>query len=264
MPVSKTNRTYASRYKTDVSVDQTTNTGFDSTARLLVSGDGASSAVSLSDDQLKVKAINDDTTGTFTVSKNAGNFILSVDTDNDLVKAGLSQVNALTLFKDMGLFAFSPTAGVHNPLIANNMMFSHNGTDIEEDTSMFSSGTDPAETLDLSTNGTAIVAVACYWYLENNITLDSVRCIATSAGSNTLKFHLFAYTLDVSSNLGDLSGGTVHAHDHSVTTTNTSLKTELLTLDEADIDANKIVIGFVESNATDDVTVALNIQYHIR
>ena len=36
MPTSKTGKTYASRYKTDVSVDQSTNVGFDATTRLIV------------------------------------------------------------------------------------------------------------------------------------------------------------------------------------------------------------------------------------
>ena len=50
MGVSKTSKPYSDRYKTDVSVSQTTNTGFDATTRKLCSGDGADSSMSASDD----------------------------------------------------------------------------------------------------------------------------------------------------------------------------------------------------------------------
>ena len=127
--------------------------------------------------------------GTLLCKNSGGSNILAVDTTNSKVLAGASQVNSLTLFKEMGLYDFSPTAGYHNPLVANNMMFSDSGVDIAEDQSMFSNGADPATSLDLSANGTPKTAVACYWYLENDITLDSVRFMATADGGATLNFH---------------------------------------------------------------------------
>ena len=263
MPISKENRTYASRFKTDVSVDQTTNTGFDSTTRLLVSGDGASSAASLSDDVLSVKPVNDNTTGTMLVQNSGGSNILSVDTTNSLVKAGASQLNTLTLFKEMGLYEFSPsTSGYHYPLIANQMgMQGAEALTFDND---WGNGADPATTLDVSGLTDPENAIAIYWYLENNITLDTVRFLARADDTSTLNFHLFAYALDTSSNHGDLSGGVVHANG-TVDATSTTIKTGTLTLDTADIDANKVVIGFVEnSGATHDLSVSFNIKYHIR
>ena len=130
---------------------------------------------------------------------------------------------------------------------------------------MFANGTDPATVLDLSANGTPMVAVACYWLLDNNITLDSVTYMATTDASDTLEFHLFSYTLkSIAPNAGDLSDGTLNAHVHSVATTSTSLSAGTLTLDAADIDASKVVIGFVESDSSTDITCTLNIKYHIR
>ena len=262
MGISKTNKTYASRFKTDVSVDQTTNTGFDSTTRLLVSGDGASSAASLSDDVLSVKPVNDNTTGTMLVQNSGGSNIFSVDTTNSLVKVGASQVNTLTLFKEMGLYDFSPAIGYHYPLIANTMFIPTGATAFASD-SDWGNGADPTTTLDLSGLTQQENAIAVYWYLENNITLDAIRFMATADDSDTLNFHLFAYDLDVSSKHGDLSGGVVHANG-TVAATATTVKTGTLTLDTADIDANKIVIGFVESDSTTDLSVSFNIQYHIR
>ena len=263
MGVSKQNKTYASRYKTDVSVSQTSNTGFDSTTRKLCSGDGADSAASLSDDVLSVQPVNDDTTGTMIVKNQGGSNILSVDTTNSKVLMGASQVPP-TLFKEMGLYDFSPTAGYHYPLIANTMFIPTGATAFAGDND-WGNGTDPATTLDLTGLTSQENAIAVYWYLENDITLDSVRWMATADGSSLLFFHLFAYTLDTSSQHGDLSGGVVHANSFANLATSSTIKTGTFTLDEADIDAGKVVVGFVENSTdTSDVTISFNIKYHIR
>ena len=260
---SKEGRTYSSFYKNGPQIRQTSNTGIDSTTRILEDGAGNSTSISLSDDVLSVQPVNDDSSATLVCKTKSGSNILSVDTSSSKVLLGASQVPP-TLFKEMGLYDFSPTAGVHNPLIANNMMFSDSGDDIIGDVSMFSNGTDPASTLDLSANGTEKIAVAVYWYLDNNITLDSVRYTVTTDGSDTLNFHVESYTLDTSSNHGDLSAGTTCASVHSVTSDANTLRTGTLALDSADIDAGKVVIGFVESDSTTDITCTLNIKYHIR
>jgi len=262
MGVSKTNQTYASRYKTDLSVSQTSNVGIDSTARTICSGDGADSAISLSNDVLNVKPQNDNGTRTFAVQDSGSTPILKVHTVNGLVGIGTGQIPANTQFKTMGLYDFSTTAGYHNPLVANNMMFSDSGDDIVQDVSMFGNGADPATTLDISADGTPKVAVACYWYLQAGITLDDVRYVATADASVTLNFHLFSY--NISGTTGDLSNGTVHANA-SASATNTTAKTGTFSLDEADIDINRVVIGFVENvTDTNDVTVSFQIKYHTR
>ena len=259
---SKTGKTPASYYKSDVSVDQSTNVGFDSTTRSIISGDGAKSSISLSDDVLSVQPVTDNTTGTMLVKNQGGSNILSVDTTNSKVLLGASQVPP-TLFKEMGLYDFSPTAGYHYPLIANTMFIPTGATAFAGDND-WGNGTDPATTLNVSGLTAQENAVAVYWYLENDITLDSVRFMATADGGVSLNFHLFAYTLDTSSNHGDLSSGVVHANG-TVDATNATVKTGTFTLDTADIDAGKVVVGFVE-NVTDtsDVTVSFNIKYHIR
>ena len=258
---SKTGKTPASYYKSDVSVDQSTNVGFDSTTRSIISGDGAKSSMSASDDVLSVQPVNDNG-NTLLVKNQGGSNILSVDTTNSKVLLGASQVPP-TLFKEMGLYDFSPTAGYHYPLIANTMFIPTGATAFAGDND-WGNGTDPATTLDISGLTAQENTVAVYWYLENNITLDSVRFMATADGSATLNFHLFGYTLDTSSNHGDLSSGVVHANG-TVDATNATVKTGTFTLDTADIDAGKVVVGFVE-NVTDtsDVTVSFNIKYHIR
>ena len=250
-------------YKNDLAINQTGNTGVDATTRLVHDGAGQSTSISLSDDVLSVQPITDNTVATMLVKNQGGSNILAVDTTNSRVLCGSAQVNSLTLFKEMGIYDFSPIAGYHHPLVSSNMFIPTGATAFAQDAD-WGNGTDPSSTLDVSGLTNQENAIAIYWYLENDITLDSVRYIATADGSVTLNFHLFSYTLDVSSSHGDLSAGTVQANATVVATADT-VKTGTFTLDEADIDADKVVIGFVENvTNTNDVSCSLQIKYHIR
>ena len=256
-------KTFNTYFKNILGMDQSTNAGVDATTRKVQDGLGQNTAISLSDDVLKVTPNNDNSGSTFGVNTVSGDPVLFVDTTNKVVKIGASEANALTLFKEMGLYDFSPsTAGYHFPLIAQTMFAPTGATAFAADED-WGNGTDPATTLDVSGLTNAHQAIACYWYLENNITLDLVRFHAIGEGSVTLNFHLFAYDLDTSSNYGDLSGGVVHAN--ATLSATTAPKIGTFTLDTANIDAGKVVIGFVE-NVTDtsDVSCAFNIKYHIR
>ena len=257
------NKPLKDTYGNSLNVNQSSNTGADATTREIQDGFGNNTSASISDDVLSVKPQNDDTTGAFLVKNKGGSNILAVDTNSSLVKVGASQVNATTQFKEMGLYDFSPTAGYHYPLIAHNMFIPTGATAFAGDND-WGNGADPATTLDVSGLTAQENAIAVYWYMQNNITLDEVRFMATADGSATLNFHLFAYDLDTSSNHGDLSSGTVHANG-TVDTTSTTIKTGTMTLDRADVDANKVVIGFVENETnTSDVSVSFQIKYHIR
>ena len=95
---TKTKKTYASYYGNDVAINQTSNTGVDSTTRKLQDGFGNNTSISLSDDVLQVKPVNDDTTSTMNVQTSGGSTILAVDTSNSLVKVGATQVHATTMY----------------------------------------------------------------------------------------------------------------------------------------------------------------------
>ena len=253
--------TFSSFFKRILQFGHSGNNGTPTSTTSIQAGDGGATSVSLSDDVLQVQPQNDNG-NTMLVKNQGGSNILAVDTTNSKVLMGASQVPP-TLFKEMGLYDFSPTAGYHYPLIANTMFIPTGATAFAGDND-WGNGADPATTLDVSGLTAQENAIAVYWYLENNITLDSVRFMATADGSATLNFHLFAYTLDTSSNHGDLSSGVVHANG-TVAATNSTIKTGTFSLDTADIDASKVVVGFVE-NVTDtsDVSVSFQIKYHIR
>ena len=83
-----TNKTFSSFYKNIPNINQSTNTGVDSTTRVLHDGAGNSFSISLSDDVLSVQPVNDDTTGTMLVKNQGGSNILAVDTTNSKVLMG--------------------------------------------------------------------------------------------------------------------------------------------------------------------------------
>ena len=257
------NTTFASFFKRILQFGHAGNNGTPTATTNIQAGDGVATSLSLSDDVLSVQPVNDDSVGTLLCKNSGGSNILAVDTTNSKVLVGASQTNATTLFKEMGLYDFSPTAGYHYPLIANTMFVPTGATAFAGDND-WGNGADPATTLDVSGLTAQENAVAVYWYLENDITLDTVRFMATADGSATLNFHLFAYTLDTSSNYGDLSAGLTCATVASVTSDASTYRTGTLSLDSADIDAGKVVIGFVESDSATDITCTLNIKYHIR
>ena len=165
---SFTGNKFSNFYKRILQISQSSNTGADTVTRNITDGDGGSTVASISDDQLLVKPVNDDTTTAFTVQDSGGNNRLTVDTTNDLVKVGASQVSATTQYKEMGLYDFSPTAGYHNPLVAHNMFIPTGATAFAADND-WGNGTDPATTLDVSGLTAQENAIAVYWYMQNDI-----------------------------------------------------------------------------------------------
>ena len=259
-----TGATFANFYKRILQINESSHTGATTNLTDIQTGDGVNTCVSICTNSTTVQPQASDGATAFEVRSKSGTRILTANTTDLVIKAGESQVNTLTLIKEMGLYDFSPTAGYHYPLIANTMFIPTGATAFAGDND-WGNGADPATTLDVSGLTAQENAVAVYWYLENNITLDSIRWMATADGSSVLYLHLFAYTLDTSTNHGNLSGGTVHANSLVNLATAATVKTGTFTLDEADIDAGKVVVGFVEnSTGTADVTVSFNIKYHIR
>jgi len=273
MGVSKTNKTYASRYKTDVSVSQTSNVGFDANTRKLCSGDGADSSLSLSDDVLQVQPVNTETDSditTFVVKSASGSNILTTDTYNKRVLCGSSQINALTQYKEFSCVNLAPSAGYHKVLASKGDVF-HN-TDAIEEVSL-GNGDDPATTFDISAEIDTTNIVPLYWYLPDAITVVAVHVLAGGSGASTapdLNFQLYSYALDTSTNHGDLSdgtlvAGTVGATGNFMTDIHEDLiKYQSLANCPTDVAAGRVILATVESTGTDVISVNMIVKYHIQ
>ena len=84
--MSLTNKTIANTYKDLLEIDNGNN-GIATSAKAVKSGDGTSSCISISDDQLAVRPQNDNTTDILSIKNAGGTTILQVDGTNTAVKA---------------------------------------------------------------------------------------------------------------------------------------------------------------------------------
>ena len=236
------------------------NSGVSTSLKSVTTGNNDTTALNVSTTSVGVKAT--DNTTAFTVQDADTNNIFLVDTTNDRVKVGSSQVDASWGCKEFGLFDFSPTAGVHNPMVAINSIYGGDSGYVQ-DVSMFGSGADPATSLDLSADGTSMHLLGCLWRVPYNLKILEARVIGTSASIQALNFHVYSYAMDTSTNHGDLSGGTLHAHiASSMSCTATTIKMDTLTLDSDSVTAGRFLLAFCEGETdTSDITCSLTLKY---
>ena len=266
MGVSKTGKTYASRYNTDVSVSQTNNTGFDSTTRKLCSGDGADSAMSASDDVFSVQPVNDNTTGTLLCNTSGGDTILSVDTSNSkvLVNAGQTAANTqYALFGHNYVDASAFVANTHYPI-----SFVMGGATATNDID-FGTGTDPDDSFTTANTDTQYASqiVPMIWRLPDNITISSISHIegADNGTGDTTRMHLKSFDF-TSGSTSCLTNGALLAHNSDVTNAGSEQAyLSTWTIDSADVNADKAILCFFRSDSVNsDFSVAVTIKYFIR
>ena len=260
--------TFASYYKRIFQISKTSNTGIDATTRGIETGDGGTTALSLSDDVFQVQPQNDNTTGTFLVKNQGGSNILAVDTlttsGGSTVKCGTSQINALTQYQYFVNNTVTTVAGKHMVLAL--------GSTGGGSTDMFEwdlgNGADPATTLDVSAETQDSFNLAqCYWYLPDAITIDAAYVIMGISGATdmTLNYHLTSYAIDTSSAFGDLSGGVVVADSGETSAVDEDvIKLDTMTNLPTDVAAGRVILATVESSGTSPVTVNMTVKYHIQ
>ena len=251
-----TNKTIASTYGDILQVD---NSGSGRTANgtVVKDGLGQSTALTLGGDKAKLTP-SSDTTALLTIENAAGTDLLTVDATNTAIKVGTTQSYVNTQIQRFQVFDAQPTADTHHPLHVDGSW----------ETSMtlndFGTGTDPADTFTISGNAERLVLA--YWYIPAAITIDEVRVISAGEAADTINFHLKSYTLGTGtgSTAGDLTSGALLAHNGSTLTIGADrLTTTTLTIDSANVAADKVVLAFFENvGATTDVTAQLIVKYH--
>ena len=256
-----TNKTIASSYGDILQVD---NSGSGRTANgtAIKDGLGQTTALTLGSDKVKITPSSDSTTAVV-IENASGTDLLVVDSSNSSIKAGTTQSYVNTQIKDFGVFDMSPTADTHHPMVAMSGLDSVSNTDWTPSTA-FGTGTDPATTLSISSGAENIVPLL--WYIPVAITIDEVRVIASTDASDTLNFHLFSYAIGTGtgSGAGDLTDGTLLAHNGSTLTTGDDrITTTTLTVDSANTAADRVILAFVENvGDTNDITAQLIVKYH--
>ena len=262
--MSLTGKTKASSYKDLLQVNNSNN-GIDTNLRNVKDGEGTASCIALSDDNLRITPQNDDNTAVFTTRDTDGNVLFSVDSSNDLVKAGIGQHIVNTQIKTFALDSNSAspdTSDTWHSLVSTYNLSTTNELEM-------GTGSTPATSLTIS--NTAYLAVKHYWYLPKNISIQSVNVWAgaDAASGDTFKFSVMAYDVDTSngSTGGDLSNGVEHCASPSTISGagREQAYYQALTVSTADVDAGKVIMACVHQASTNaDLSVNMQILYNLR
>tara|TARA_Y100001963_G_scaffold160246_1_gene269583 strand:- start:37 stop:837 length:801 start_codon:yes stop_codon:yes gene_type:complete len=255
-------------WKGIIRVDDDAN-GLGTSLKAITDGEGTASSVSLSDDQLSVKPENDDTTAVFRVLDKDGNVLFYVDSTNDTVKALGHNLNSQYAY-----FGICGNDATWAGCLANTHYMvpfsSANSAFLVSDIANLGLGTstDPATSLTISTDASDIIQ--CYWFIEDNITIDSVTwwVAGDAATGDTVRAHLMSYDVVTSagSTGGDLSSGAVIASSADITSAGyEQAYKNTMTVSSADVDANKVILfAFRADSVNSDYTINATVKYHLR
>ena len=256
-----TDKTIASTYG-DILQTENNGSGRSTNGTVIKDGLGQSTALTLGSNKIKITPLSDSTT-TLTIENAGGTDLLVVDSTTTSIKIGTTQSYANTQIKEFGVFDMSPSDGVHYPMVSMTGLDAVSNTDWTPPAD-FGTGTDPATSLSLSSGAENFVPVL--WYIPTAITIDEVRVIGSSDAADALNFHLYSYAMATGSGTGagDLSDGTLLAYNGSLYATGDDrITSTTLTIDSANVAADRVVLAFVENDGdTNDITAHLIVKYH--
>ena len=251
------------------------NTGLSTTIKQITCGDGDTTSLYLSNRNLKIQPSADTTTNTVIYDAD-GNALITVDSDNDLVKAGIGQHIVNTQFKGFGLWNFTPATGAHHPLVVSHGLRPDDDADYTGDVNAGDwggTGTNPVDSLTIAS--VAEQFVPSVWLLQQNITIDSIQYIMSSGSASTITLQVMSYSFQTGSGstAGDLSSGAVLAQTGTssaggdlspVTTGADRVSNGTLTINTEDVNSGNAILVFAEASDTDDFSIQVNIKYHLR
>ena len=261
--MSLTNKKFSNGYIDLLQMDNS-NSGVDTTTRVVKDGEGTSSALRLSDDVVLIRPQNDDTTSAFSVLAQGSTELFKVDSTNSKVLALGNYVN--TQYADFGITSSSASSVIntHQAIAFGGNWSSANIAYPPA----FGTGTDPATTFTTAEgNGTrASDLVPVMWYVPDAISIDSVTSIegADTATGDTTRMHLMGYSFS-SGSTSALTSGVLLAHNSDVT--NAGSEQAYLTswtVDSASVTAWKVILAFFKSDSINsDYSVNIRIKYHL-
>ena len=263
---SFTDKKLSAVYK-DILQTDNSNTGISSTIKQIKCGDGDATALYLSDRNFKAQPSTDSTTNSVICDAD-GNALLTVDSTNDLVKAGIGQHTVNTQYAYFGV-----SSGIGANYVANRhhvLSFAGNAqTDALADNFQLGTGTDPDTSFTTADGaGTdASLIVPCMWLVPDNITIDAVYSLegGDNATGATTRMHLMSYTFN-SGSTSALADGTLLAHNSDVTNAGSEQAYKSTwTVDSADVAGNKVILAtFLTTDITGDYSTSVIVKYHLR
>jgi hypothetical protein len=251
----------ANTYKSLLKVADETN-GVSGSASQIEDGEGTSTCLQISTTVAHLKPASD-VNAALKVERANGDDLLTVDTNNSLVKVGTSQVSATTQLLTFSAYRLVPYSSSHHTFVPVNGMseFVQHAQEIQG-----GSGTDPNTTLDKTTTTDELVNML--FNVPFNMTIDAVKVFASTDQDTdcTLNYHLMSYDMvaDGTTNDGNLSNGTVLADGQATSVDRNVIKSTDLTIQSSSVTSGKVIACFVENETnTDDINIQVQVKYHI-
>tara|TARA_Y100001963_G_scaffold91555_1_gene126118 strand:+ start:1654 stop:2436 length:783 start_codon:yes stop_codon:yes gene_type:complete len=238
------------------------NTGISTSIKQITCGDGDTTALHLSSRNVKAQPSSDSTTNTVIYDAD-GNALLTVDSTNDLVKAGIGQHTVNTQYAYFGKNNTDATMSANTHYAIPFGVVTYDVGYISLGT-----GTNPATSFTNSTEAHELITK--FWFIPDNITIDRVVWFsgADAATGDTLRCHLLSYDIDTGngSTGGDLSNGTVLADGADITNAGYEQSYyQQMTIQSANVNAGKVILfAFRSDSVNSDYTITATIKYHLR
>ena len=251
----------ANTYKSLLKVADETN-GVTSSYSVIEDGEGTSSSLSVTNNKLRVQPTSANSTSTFDVKTESGGALLTVDTSNNVVKVGTSQVSATTQLLTFNAYRIVPgSAGTHYFVGLPTGEYQSHNVELSIGT-----GTDPDTSKDA---GTSTQYLANYLFpVPFNVTIDACKAFISSHQDTdvVVNTHLMSYDMvaDATTNDGNLSNGTVLADGQATAVDRNVIKTIDLTIQSSSVTSGKVIALAVENvTNTDYINIQVQVKYHI-
>ena len=250
----------ANTYKSLLKVADETN-GVSGSASQIEDGEGTSTCLQISTTVAHFKPASD-VNAALKVERANGDDLLTVDTNNSLVKVGTSQVSATTQLLMFNAYRVVPaSAGTHYFVGLPTGEYQSHNVELSVGT-----GTDPDTSKDA---GTSTQYLANYLFpVPFNVTIDACKAFISSHQDTdiTVNAHLMSYDMvaDGTTNDGNLSNGTVLADGQATSVDRNVIKTVDCTIQNSSVTSGKVIALAVENvTNTDYINIQVQVKYHI-
>ena len=250
----------ANTYKSLLKVADETN-GVTGTLSTVEDGEGTATCLNVSANKFRVQPNSNNTEG-FAVKKQEGNNIFTVDTTNDLIKVGTSQVSATTQLLEFSAMNYRPSsAGAHMVIGRGSQEYVSSSQEQNLGT-----GTDPATSKDWGTS--TQYQTTFLFPVPYNITIDACKALLSSDSDTdiVLNVHLMSYDMTAtgSTDDGNLNNGTVLADGQATSVDRNVCKTVDCTIQSSSVTSGKVILCTVENETnTNDIHAQIQVKYHI-
>ena len=248
-------------YKSLLKVADETN-GVSGSASHIEDGEGTSTCLQISTTVAHFKPASD-VNAALKVERANGDDLLTVDTNNSLVKVGTSQVSATTQLLTFNAYRLVPTgAGTHMFVAFGGAEYGNNVIpEVSNGT-----GTDPNVNKDAGS--TTDDLLMCLFNVPYNMTIDACKAMVSTDQDTdcTINVHLMSFDMvnDGTTNDGNLTNGTVLADGQATAVDRSVIKSVDMTIQSSSVTSGKVIACFVENETdTNYINIQVQVKYHI-